>query len=299
MISSRFRRRVADIAAYTLAALATLTIIGGPSLAPSEDRTAAEFEIAQSGRDSALDMQLLGLVRRLASRVDDLGAGQDRLATELRELEDFLSATATAYRNMNGKVDRDDRHLGPATFIVPADRQGKPTSLELDHALMLQMCGDVDGCLATLGLTGVVVAGEEVEAMFTGRPCGLHLDATEGAWALSGSCASADLPLPEGEAPPGTGHPAWGRDGDATPLDGARQEARLILSFAGACFLAEAAPKLRSGTATEAQLNRDVKRDLFLLSGGTEWDPTGEFPGDLLPMGLRDPTYQCRLTVRD
>lgn len=278
--------------------LAISIFIGDPGAVLAKDRAGATFNVAKSDQTLQLDA-LQNRIRHLNRRIDELTAEKDRLATEFQELEEFLSPTATAYRNTDGKVDRDERHLGPATFILSADRMGKPRSLELDHALMIEMCGDAEGCLATFGLTGVVIAEEVVEAMFTGRPCGLHLDRTEGTWALSGSCASADLPLRDVEGAPGTGHPAWGRDGDAKPLDSAKWDTRLIFSFGNACFLSEAAPKLPSGAASQARLNRDTKRGLFLIAAGTKWDPTGEFPSDLLPMSLRDPTYQCRLTIRD
>lgn len=258
----------------------------------------------------------------LAERVEALRAENATLANRLDVLEDERAAVAASYRNVNGRVDRKERYFGPATFVLTGDRRGRSRSLALDHDLVLAMCADTDGCLVTIGLTGAVIDGEPVETMFATGPCTLHLDAADGTWSVSGLCFDDPLPpdagapatpadaaqpetAPEGapEAASGaaaTPAPRWGRDGDARPF-GDVQTALVLLDFAGACFLTEAQPETsRFGASADApRLARDTDADLFLVSAGAAWDPTGAFPGAYLPMRVTDPDFDCRLTLRD
>ncbi len=265
----------------------------------------------------------------LAERVAALSAENAALRDRLDVLEDKRAAVAAAYRNVDGAVDRKGRYLGPATFVLTGDRQGRPRSLALDHDLVLAMCADTDGCLVTLGLTGAVIDGEPVETMFATGPCTLHLDADEGTWSTSGLCFEDPLP-PAGGAPrepepaassegttatdPESGDgedsadarapdaiPRTGRDGNARPFGGDEQAAQMLLGFAGACFLAEAPPRTSrfAANATEPELARDTEADFFLVSAGTAWDPTGGFPVAHLPQRVTDPDFDCRLTLRD
>ncbi|HUF86480.1 MAG TPA: hypothetical protein VMM59_03790, partial [Thermohalobaculum sp.] len=104
-----------------------------------------------------LDERVEDQLRCLQSRLDALKQENDALRDRLEVLEDARAAPAAAYHNRDGTVDRKDRYLGPATFVLTGDRRGRPRSLALDQALVLAMCGDADGCLVSLGLKGIVV----------------------------------------------------------------------------------------------------------------------------------------------
>jgi len=272
--------------------------------APAQVRTdggsnGGSFEIAQSDYLRQDVEALRNRVGSLERQLEQLASAQARLLAELQELRQAAAATGTAYRSLAGKVDRDERHLGPATFVLPGDRLGRPTDLKLDRALVLEMCGDAEGCLLQLGLEGIVIGGEEVETRFSRGPCSFHLDRETGAWALSGLCAATDLPPLAADAAADPGAPAWGRLGDASPIGGAEQDGRVILGFGGACYLAEAAPERRQVTQQPARLQRDTGRDLYLVAAGAKWDPAQGFPFAYLPLGLTDPLFRCRLTLRD
>ncbi|HUF86951.1 MAG TPA: hypothetical protein VMM59_06180, partial [Thermohalobaculum sp.] len=76
-------------------------------------------------------------------------------------------------------------------------------------------------------------------------------------------------------------------------------QGRILLAFAGACLLAEAEPDTRSLGSAAPRFARDVQPDLFLVTAGAAWDPTGAFPAAHLPLGPTDPGFECRLTFRD
>jgi hypothetical protein len=256
------------------------------------------LDAAQHDQSQVLDA-LRERIKELDRQVDDLTAKQDRLTRELRELTEAFAETAMAYRNLDGSIDRNERNLGPATFVLSGDRLGNPTHLKLDRELVLGLCGDAEGCLVELGLDGVVIGGEEVETRFARGPCSFHIDGKTGAWALSGLCSEADLPDPAEDVGADTVRPVWGRSGDAGPIGGTEQDGRIILGFGGACFLAEAAPERRRVTEPEPRFQRDTARDLYLVAAGARWNPKGDFPKRLLPLGLSDPLFHCRLTLRD
>lgn len=228
----------------------------------------------------------------IRQRLEALEAKRAELEQRLQAVERLGAGEPGVYRNEDGRVIRDERHLAPATFVLTGDRQGRPRSLELDRARVLEMCADAEGCLITLGLSGVVVDGAPLRAMFSAGPCQFHLDGEENAWALSGLCAPAGLPGETGES----GAPVWGRDGDARPLGGTGQAGQVILDLGGACYLAEAQPETRG---PEPGFARDTRPDLFLVTAGAGWDPVGAFPAALLPLGLGDPDFRCSLTIRD
>ncbi len=322
-LGARTRRRALH---GLLAALAALWAAPAPAQAPDCRMEQSTSSFATPDILAMLGRNLECLERRLDALREENAALRNRLDV----VEDERGAAGAAYRNVDGTVDRKDRYLGPATFVVTGDRGGGPRSLRLDHPLLLAMCGDADGCLLTLGLTGAIAPGEPVETMFADGPCILHLDGEEGTWSLSGFCAETPLPAPtastvapasETEETAGTDDaagtepaasnadpapasaeragPRWGRDGDARPFGDALREGRVIHGFAGACFLAEAAPVTRRFGNAAARLGRDVQADLFLVAAGADWDPAGTFPRASLPADPRAPDFDCRLTVRD
>ena len=234
----------------------------------------------------------------LQRRIEALERERAELARQIEQIENREELATAVYVNRDGRISREGRHLGPATFILTGDRRGRPRSLELDRARVVDMCGDAEGCLISLGLEGVVIGGVPIEAAFSGGACHFHLDPRENDWTLSGRCAEAGLPAGAGgEAE--AGHATWGRDGDARPLGGASAEGRVILAFGGACLLAEAQPDTRATSDSEPRFQRDIQPDLFLVTAGAGWEPAGAFPADLLPLGLSDPDFRCSLTIRD
>ena len=322
-----------------LVAVAALLAAGPGTRPAAAQDAAPDCKVSEIASTAAVTDTLERLadsVACLTERVEALREQNAALRNRLDVVEDERGAVAAAYRNVDGTVDRKDRYFGPATFVLTGDRQGRARSLPLDHDLVLAMCADADGCLVTLGLTGAVVDGEPVETMFATGPCTLQIDAAEGTWSLSGLCAEGPLPpvagvpaeptgaadapeqpeptdpqadpeatetagtaaAPETAAMPGPA-PRWGRDGNARPFGDTAQEARVLLDFAGACFLAEAPPEVSRFGTPQTRFGRDTDADLFLVSGGTGWDPTGAFPVAHLPMRVTDPTFECRLTLRD
>lgn len=235
----------------------------------------------------------------LQRRIQALQEEREALNRRIERLEGGEALASSVYRNVDGRILGGEEHFGPATFVLTGDRRGRPRSLELDRARIVRMCGDSEGCLITLGLRGIIVDGDPVEAMFSTGPCAFQIDGESNAWALSGLCAATDLPAASGSGAPAEGQPAWGRDGDARPLGGAASDGRVILGFGGACFLAEAQPDTHNVSTGEARFARDTKSDLFLVTAGADWDPAGEFPAALLPRRLSDPAFQCSLTIRD
>lgn len=281
-------RRIA--AGLLTAATALVLMAAFPGAASAQDCVVRELDEVVSTTELRNDSNAnFACIRR---RLQALEAKREELERRLAEVERQGAGEPGVYRNENGRVIRDERHLAPATFVLTGDRQGRPRSLELDRARVLEMCADAEGCLITLGLSGVVVDGAPLRAMFSAGPCQFHLDTEENAWVLSGLCAPAGLP----GASEGSGAPVWGRDGDARPLGGTGEASQVILGFGGACYLAEAQPETRR---PDSGFARDTRPDLFLVTAGAGWDPAGAFPAALLPLGLGDPDFRCSLTIRD
>lgn len=294
----RPRGRTLAAAASALLGAALLLPAAAPAQEPAEDCEIGRLAdwVTPSTRFEIADENFACLQRRIEALEEE----RDALARRIEHLEARDTLAATVYLNRNGRVSRDERHLGPATFVLAGDRRGRPRSLELERSRIVEMCADAEGCLISLGLRGVVIDGEPVAAMFSGGPCAFHLDETENAWAVSGNCADAGLPAPTPAGAPEDGQPAWGRAGDARPFAGAAQEGRILFAFGGACLIAEAVPETRSASAAgEARFARDTSPDLFLVTAGAGWEPAGAFPAALLPLGLTHPDFECSLTVRD
>ncbi|MDH3668670.1 MAG: hypothetical protein OEN23_17230 [Paracoccaceae bacterium] len=237
----------------------------------------------------------------LEIHIDALRAAQRELRAEIKTLKAGATPakSMTAFRDVDGAPDQDGRLVGPVTFVLSGDRGGKPTSLEIEDRQLEGLCADEDGCLGTLGLEGVVIDGEQIQTRFARGPCNFHIDAKTGTWALSGLCATEDLPSTGVEPEPANQGAAWGRDGDAVPLGNARQDGRIILAFANACFLAESLPQRPSLARREARLQPDARRDLYLVTTGSEWALLDGFPREALALGLTDLPFRCRLTIRD
>lgn len=234
----------------------------------------------------------------LRQRIEALEQERDTLARRIEQLADRNTIAATVYLNRNGRISRDERHLGPATFVLNGDRRGRPKSLELDHDRMVEMCADAEGCLINLGLRGVVIDGEPVAATFSIGPCPFHLDADTNDWALSGSCVATDLPAPLTASADESG-PVWGRDGDARPLGDAGGDGQMVLGLGGACLLAESRPNTRRVPGSPPRFERDTRPDFYLVTTGERWAPDGAFPSALLPLERSQPDFQCSLVIRD
>ncbi len=228
----------------------------------------------------------------LGERVRALELERDRLDGELEAMRQLVWPTIWHYRNVDGRAERSERYLAPATFVLSGSMRGTAKAQPLDPAILLDLCADTDGCVVRMGLEGLVLADEDVEAVFLGAPCGLDLDRKTGDWALAADCPGASA----GDA--GADGWIWGRDGDDEPLGQGITEGRVILSFGNACFLAEARPRGGLGPA-DAGLQRDTNQDLFLITAGPGWDPRWPFPEHLLPTGPGESPFSCHLTIRD
>lgn len=237
----------------------------------------------------------------LEIHVDALRATQRELRAEIEALKAGAAParSVTAFRDTDGTRDDGGRFIGPATFILSGDRLGKPASRELDASQVAALCGDEDGCLVTLGVDRVVIDGEQIQTRFSRGPCSFHIDAETGTWGLSGPCAAGHLPAGGIEPEQASQGVTWGRDGDTVPLGNGRRDGRVVFALANACLVAESPPQRPSLTRTEARLQRDARRDLYLIAAGTEWAPTGNFPSEALTPGRTDPPFRCRLTLRD
>lgn len=224
------------------------------------------------------------LIDRLQERLDELETALDRQAGEMARLRRELEAARTPHLVIDGRRAEAEAQEPPATFVLGSGRLGRPEATEIDRAALDRRCADADGCLALLGLAGVVDGDRALEIPVWVGPCALHLDAESGAWSVSAGCGGTS----------GTGQ--WGWDGDTRLLGDGAEAARTLISLAGACLLTEAGPTRRRSVDGPAALGPDTTRGLFLVATSAEWHLADGFPTDLLPEGAR---FDCRLTVRD
>ena len=266
--------RLRRIAALALCAL----LLAPPAPAPAGPARLADLDARHLDR-------VHESIKRLSARIRALDARVGELETALEAARRAQDAALTPTVEIDGRPVPAERRSAAATVIRTASGGRRPAVARLGDEALAARCADADGCLATLGLSGIATDGRPLEAAVTLGPCALHLAPDSGGWTVSAGCV------------PGTGETgARGRDGDAARLGAAQTEARVLIDLAGACLLTESAPSRRRVLDGAPRLEVDRTRGLHLIATTPEWHLDRPFPEDLLPPGTR---FDCRLTLRD
>ncbi|WP_200683662.1 hypothetical protein [Paracoccus caeni] len=224
----------------------------------------------------------------------------------------------------NGTLTETEIAGAKMVVRVNGSANAGPVSVPIDMERFVQICGDADGCLLTLGATrfrqqidGLTDESYILQVPLQGAPCRFFWDVQTRGWSLSQACiATYGLYAYAGVYPFGSyqfsrayqvyeygnfyGHDdsQIGSDVDTLPLN--------IMSFKGACFLSEAPPDRdrRGGHLLPDDPQATGTGDgLYLIASSPDWDDTGAYPkadrGGRSPWPEDDPLRQCVLIAED
>jgi hypothetical protein len=218
----------------------------------------------------------------------------------------------------NGSITSASYAGGKLVFKVNGSSNGAPVSVKLDMNRLLAMCGDADGCSLTLGATRFRHDADltyVVEAPLQGAPCRFFYTASHH-WSLSQACV-AKFGVYDWDAQKKNWEfkhvyqvyeysNAYGIDDsfhDGSDKDG---QPLIVMSFKGACYLAESAADAQRGGGQflpDNPADLSTGRGLYLVASSPSWDYAGSYPKDatgaqtLWP--ANDPERQCVLVVED
>ncbi|MEE8409971.1 MAG: hypothetical protein V3T05_10215, partial [Myxococcota bacterium] len=239
----------------------------------------------------------------------------DAIITSINASTGVIDAARVAGGSGGGgtlfKYDNSDTAV-PATVApdkmwvrVTGSTEGVST-LDINHAKLVELCGDEDGCTLSLATTrwGVVngsgVRIDTIAAPLVGAPCRFFIEPGSGDWAVSTACSQwygtwdAD----------GSGNPIWngnaGNAGFYTPYytatygtDGVGGGGAVVLHNR-ACYLAESVPDT---VANNGQFTADSAPGFHLIASHPSWG--GAFyPGDSF-WDSADAQRACELIVED
>ncbi len=224
------------------------------------------------GRSVASD----GFARETAQAIDcleeqiaGLEAANAALLARLEDLEAIAALIPSTYAADDGRGNGATAPYASASFDLTARPRGRAFDVALDHAVILDLCADAEGCLLSLASTSETARA----APDLGRigPCAFTYEAETGAWSLQPACGGLT-----------------GIDGDGR-LPGSETPDRVtVMAIGSECALTESALDLRADDAGNAALARDRDQGFFLISGLTA--------GDTAPPAS---DYVCRLSIRD
>jgi hypothetical protein len=218
----------------------------------------------------------------------------------------------------NGWMSTTKLAGGKMVIRLNGSRNAGPRSSPIDMERFTAMCGDEDGCQLTLGATRFrdqINKDYISDAPLQGAPCRFFYTRTKH-WSLSQACVAIYGLYAWSEKAQKYEFNrvyqvyeysnAYGIDDsfkDGTDPDG---RALIILSFKGACYLAESAAddELKGGRFRADDPNdKSDGRGLFLVASSPTWDFAGAYPKD--DQGVSrvwpadDSERQCILIVED
>lgn len=233
----------------------------------------------------------------------------------------FKDATDKLVRYVyeNGNSSSTSIAGGKMVIVVNGSNNTSPVSRPVDMDRLISLCGDVDGCTITMGATRFrtqAVTEYIQEAPLQGAPCRFFYTKSKH-WSLSQACVAIyglfkwsavnkkyefdrayqiyEYGNSFGTDDSGS---ASNADPDGQPLN--------ILSFKGACYLAESAADTQKGGGRLLPDDpKDVSngRGLHFIASSPSWDYPGSYPKD--DQGVQrvwpanDPERQCILIVED
>lgn len=187
----------------------------------------------------------------LLAEIRDLQREQQRFRRTIAEFERALGEMPVDYRNEDGNVTVEpDRRIGKAILVLSARLTGGASSLEVDQAVLEELCSSRGGCEISIFFQAFGVRDTDLTEMVASGPCIFSYTSTTGAWARGEGCD------PEGSLN--------GIDGD-NAVAGAGQNSSVIATAGGACLLAESDAR-RQFVSPSNELQRDHSKGLFLLA---------------------------------
>ena len=208
--------------------------------------------------------------RCLLAEIRDLKAEQARTRRIIAELERVLGGLPVDYLNEDGKVTVEPkRPIGSASFLLTSRTTGGANSLEIDQAVLEELCSRRGGCEIIILFKEISPLGSELMNSVSSGPCTFNYAAATGEWVLSDGCGARGS--------------LTGIDGDeAAAASGFPNDA--IADAANACLLSES-DLGRFGATGERELVRDHTKGMFLIAMPSRQE-----------QGIR--RFQCDLLIR-
>jgi hypothetical protein len=219
----------------------------------------------------------------------------------------------------NGTISASNLAGGKMVVLLNGSADSGPVSISLDMTRLTSMCGDADGCSVLLGATHWRMWLSDgstfvLDAPLQGPPCRFFFSTKSSHWSLSQSCvamfalAATD---DKGTTRIAGQYQAYDHsnvygvdDSEAPALRDPDREPRIVLSFKGACYLAESAADPRSRVGSFMPDDKGAPstgRGLFLIASAPGWDPV--YPTKALHKSsewpAEDASRQCVLIVDD
>jgi hypothetical protein len=172
-------------------------------------------------------------------------------------------------------------------------------SLDIDHAKLVELCGDRDGCTVSLGVGRWRNGADVIDTTLVGAPCKMFINPVNNTWAVSTACTqwyATWTPNNDGaptwnSASPGFYAPyytsTYGEDGTAP--------ANVVLHNR-ACYFAESAPDVSPDHEPAAFL-ADGSPGMYLVASHPTW-AGAYYVGDAF-WDSDDPDRACELIIED
>lgn len=187
------------------------------------------------------------------------------LKKQIEEFEERLSFVPSIYTFKDSEESDLGEPYNQGHFELSAPRHGQSAGQVIAQHVLLELCGDQDGC--KLGLIKVNVAKGAAKGAISLDPCAFSYDGETGNWQLSAQCGGAS-----------------GTDGNAKLPNPDNKDGQIIFEAGGQCAVAESGALRARDGAGKALTKRDRLLDLFLISGYA---------------GGAEKDYICRLTLTD
>lgn len=247
--------------------------------------------------------------RELQNKIQQAEAANKQSQETLKQTTNLLR-----YIYDNGTLSRTSLSGGKMVVRVNGSAGTGPVSHPIDMSRFEELCGDEDGCTITLAVTRFL-GGETKPYSVTnvplqGAPCRFFwLPATK-EWSLSQYCVATFGLYKYSDARKAYTYDRayqiyeysydFGKDDSYTSGENPDSNSYQIMSFKGACYLAEAAPDTRrnNGKWLPDDPNQPATgRGLHLVASSPLWDFPGVYPAERWPE--TDPQRACVLIVED
>ena len=208
--------------------------------------------------------------RCLLAEIRDLKAEQARIRRIIAEFERVLGKLPVDYLNEDGKVTVEpNRPIGSANFSLASRTTGGANSLEIDQAVLEELCSRRSGCELVILFKQIGLRSPEPVNWISSGPCIFNYTVKTGEWVLSEGCGARGS--------------LAGVDGDeAAASSGTPNDA--IADAANACLLSESDVGGFDATGERA-LVRDHTKGMFLIAMPSRQE-----------QGIR--RFQCDLLIR-
>jgi len=217
----------------------------------------------------------------------------------------------------NGAISSTSLPGGKMIVRINGSRNAGPVFAKIDMQRLIAMCSDDDGCTLTLGATRFrsKLTGYILDVPLQGAACRFFYSPSKH-WSFSQACVATyglykysndkkqweyNRPYQVYEYSNSYGVDDSYRDSgdpDGQPL--------IVLSFKGACYLAESAPDVKKGGGyflPDDPRDENLGAGLFLVASSPSWDHPGAYPPDIegndVIWPADDPLRQCILIVDD